>query len=94
MKRSTVSPTYVPAADALTSAVGDEMVIMDLRSEKYFGLNRSGAIVWAGLEGGSPLSEIAARLAERFDVAAERAERDVADLVDELLRAGLVQATE
>ena len=72
-------------------AVHDELVLLDARGDAYFGLNPTGAVVWAALaEGGSP-EAAAAALVERFAVTPEAARTDVAALVDQLLARGLLE---
>jgi hypothetical protein len=75
----------------VSRSVEDEIVIVDLNSEAYFGLDRVGSVVWAGLEQRKPVPEIVQGIVDRFDVAPARAGRDVERLLGELVRAGLVR---
>jgi Coenzyme PQQ synthesis protein D (PqqD) len=71
-----------------------EMVLLQLVSKSYYSLNRTGTQIWQGLKQGLPLQEISRRLQARFEVEAERADRSVLALVDELLQHQLVQRLE
>jgi hypothetical protein len=71
-------------------AVHDEIVILDARTDDYLGLNGSGSVAWSVLVGGGSAADAVAELTTRFEVPPETAEADVAALIGELLRRGLV----
>jgi hypothetical protein len=74
--------------------VGDEVMLLDLATGTYFGLNAVGGRFWQLLEEGkSPVEASEAMLAE-FDVAPEVLDHDLEALLDELAAQGLVQADE
>jgi len=81
----------VPAADVLSQTVVGESVLLDLRSEKYFGLNPVGTRVWELLQETGDVAELQARLLAEYDVAPEQLERDLHHLLERLVRAGLVE---
>ncbi|HZN14854.1 MAG TPA: PqqD family peptide modification chaperone [Acidimicrobiales bacterium] len=66
--------------------------LLHVPSGRYFGLNRSGLVIWqAVLDGRDPLEA----LAERWpDVPAERRQADADALITALVGAGLAQAVE
>ena len=79
---------------ALFRKVGDEAVILDVATEKYFGLDRvGGAMVELIAEGDGPVSEadVVLDISGRFSAPAERIEQDVQVLVDKLVSLGLAQ---
>lgn len=61
----------IPSPDAAESAVGDETVILHLKSGVYFGLDSTGTLIWAMLKEGLSPAEICTRLAA--EMGAERA---------------------
>ncbi len=70
---------------------GDAFLV-HLDSGRFFGLNRTGLIVWKALESGDdPLAVVATRWP---DVDATTRRRDVDTLVAALLRAGLATRTD
>jgi len=69
----------------------DEIALLQLESKNYFSLNLTGARIWEFLKEGLSLREACQRLQDEFDVEAEQAESSVVELVEELLRQGLVQ---
>jgi hypothetical protein len=81
----------VPAADVLSQTVVGESVLLDLRSQKYFGLNQVGTRAWQLLQETGDVAAIQARLQAEYAVAADQLERDLHDLLERLLRAGLVE---
>lgn len=68
----------------------DEMVLLNLDSGEYFGLNDTGTRIWELLADGRGRDEVVRRLIEEFEVAAEVASDHVAALCEELLEAGLL----
>jgi hypothetical protein len=74
----------------LAREVGTEVVILDLASGTYFGLDPVGARVWQLITAGSTPQEVCAALTEEYEVDRETAERDVGELIGELQRRGLV----
>ena len=81
----------VPAADVLSQTVVGESVLLDLRSQKYFGLNEVGTRAWQLLQESSDVAAIQARLLAEYAVAPEQLERDLDDLLARLLQAGRVE---
>ena len=75
--------------DTAWQVIGDEAVIMNLAGARVLGLNPTGALVWSLLEEKDE-SEIAAAVAEQFEIDAETAGRDVREFVALLRERGLV----
>ena len=61
-----------------------EVILLHLESKIYYSLNLTGRRIWQGLKVGLPLKGISRRLQEEFDVDAERADKSVLDLVNDL----------
>jgi Coenzyme PQQ synthesis protein D (PqqD) len=74
--------------------VEGEVIVLDLEGSVYMSLNGSGAVCWHALAGGATRDEIVRRLTERFNVARERAERDVEDFLQELRSHDLLETGE
>ena len=78
-------------AGVTTAAVeGDELVLLDRRSGRYWQLNPTGSAVLRALLDGSALDDVAADLAREQGVPADRATADVTLLVQRLRDAELV----
>ena len=74
----------------LARRLGEETVLLDLDSGSYFDLDETGSRIWESLAAGEAPAALAAALAREYDAPVERVTADVAALVDELARAGLV----
>jgi hypothetical protein len=82
----------VPADDVLLHEEKGEAMLLHVASGLYFGLNRSGVVVWHALvESRDPVEALLARW-PHLDPAACRADTDA--LVDALVEAGLAHRPE
>jgi hypothetical protein len=61
--------------------VDGELVILDLKAQRYLGGNRSAALLWPLLVEGATRDALAKRLETEYRVESKRAQRDVEDLV-------------
>jgi hypothetical protein len=74
----------------LTREIDGEMVLLDLASEIYYGLDDVGTRIWATLVEHGSVSAARQALIEEFDVAPAMLDRDLARLLGELESHGLV----
>jgi hypothetical protein len=74
----------------LSTTLGDEVVILGLDDEVYYGLDGAGARVWTLLETPRSLTEIVDVLLQEFDVARERLTSDLRRLLETLNERGLL----
>ena len=80
-----------PSDDILVSELPDgESVIRDLNTELYFGVNEFGTAIWAALAEGGDLEALAAATASATGEPVENVRADVAELVADLVKRGLV----
>ena len=84
-QKVTISP------EVLFQEVSGEMVLLDLSSESYFGLDAVGARIWGLLESGSTVGETLDTLMGEYEVERETLEADVGELLGRLLEAGLIR---
>ena len=85
---------YFPSETVLAQQVDDEIVLLDLHSESYFGLNNVGSRIWQLLQDGADREQIAEALSAEFEVEDQRLMRDVDALINQLLGAGLIKASD
>jgi len=78
------------SSSVVTREIGGEMVLMDLESGSYFGLNSVGGQVWQALEEGKTIKQLCDQIEEEFDVPRDQLEQDITSLVEELLERKLV----
>jgi len=81
----------MPSEQVLFQEVNGEAVLLDLNSESYFGLDQVGTRIWAMLNEGVEVSEMVDLLLEEYEVDRVTLEKDVDELLANLLEAGLVQ---
>ena len=81
----------VAASDQVSTALGGEAVILELKRGVYFGLNEVGASIWQLLAEPRSVGEIRDAVSAEFDVAPDRALEDLLALLAELQERGLVE---
>lgn len=75
----------------LLQQVGEESVLLDLRSECYFGLDPVGTRMWAALTEASTIEAAFAELRGMYEVEPERLRGDLEKLVEKLVEQGLLE---
>lgn len=83
-RRFTASPRV------LCQEVAGEAVLLDLDSEKYFGLNAVGLRIWQLLQTHNDPDRIFSVLAAEYEVDPRALATDLQDLIQRLRKAGLV----
>jgi hypothetical protein len=79
------------SSDVQGTTMDGETVLLDLRTGRYYTLNRLGSVIWEHCAGQSTVADIHTAICERFEVAPERALDDLVMLVNELLQEGLLE---
>ncbi len=80
-----------PAATAMVRSLPDgSSVVLDLETEKYFGLDAVGAEMWTALVESPTVVAARDQLLRHFDVEEVRLDADLAEFVGELESRGLV----
>jgi hypothetical protein len=79
------------SSEVLFQEVSGETVLLDLASESYFGLDVIGTRVWGLLESGVSVGDMLDVLLDEYEVEREVLEKDVAELLEKLLKAGLIK---
>lgn len=86
------APSFAFPETVLAREVSGEMVLLNLASEQYFGLDRVGADMVTRLTR-QPQDEAVATLCRDYDVAPDVLRADVEQLIDRLVAAGLLVRT-
>ncbi len=71
--------------------VDGEMVLLDMESENYFGLDEVGTSIWQAMQEYETLQEVLNAMLEQYDVEEEVLEKDLSDFVEKLVESGLVE---
>ena len=77
--------------EALFQEVAGEAVLLDLTSEKYFGLDPVGTRIWNLLGEDGRLQSVYDRICSEYDADPERIASDLLALMGQLAEAGLVK---
>ena len=74
--------------------VDDEMVLLDMESENYFGLDEVGTSIWNAMQENETLEEVFAVLLEQYDVGEEMLKNDLLNFVTKLVDNGLAKVVQ
>ena len=82
------------AETVFAQEVDGEMVLLDMESENYFGLDEVGTSIWQEIQEKETLREVLEALLEQYEVEAEMLENDLSDFIEKLVESGLVKVEE
>jgi hypothetical protein len=80
--------------DQVSCGLGTESAILNMKDGIYYGLDPVGTHVWNLLQMPRRVADIRDVLLQEYDVEPERCHRDLIALLEELLRAGLIEVRE
>lgn len=83
----------VAAKDQVYADIAGEVVILNLKSGMYYGLDPVGARIWELIQQPASVSQIRETLVTEYDVDPDLCERDLLVLLQRLSDAGLVEVT-
>ena len=87
-------PTQVEISpEALFQELEGETVLLNLQSERYYGLDDVGTRMWQLLAENGDVAAAFAQLMKEYDVDAAQLEADLAALIGRLAEAGLLTIT-
>jgi hypothetical protein len=89
-----LNKSIIISPDVLTQEVSGEMVLLDLSSEQYLGLNEVGTKVWQLLQDGKDLKMVFEILQQEYDVETDLLKGDLNQLIADMHKAGLVEIKE
>jgi hypothetical protein len=78
--------------DVVGRRLGDRFVLVNLRTNRIYELNETASALWELLESGTDVSELEAKVSERYDVEPEKLRDEIDSLMRLLTNAGLVTA--
>lgn len=81
----------VAVADAVSSTLDDQSVILHVGSGKYFGLNEVGQFVWQRIHEPVTVGDLCDAVLQEYAVDAGQCEQDVIALLTTLAEKGLVE---
>lgn len=90
MPEITPNTIVLLSEDVLVQELPDgELVLLSLADENYFGLDEVGGRCWAELASATPIGDIVDRLSGEYEVEPGTLKKDIMDLVQHLVDAGL-----
>jgi hypothetical protein len=82
---------FKKAANQVSCRIDDEVAILDLQRELYFGIQGAGVQLWEALEQPRTVGELCALLCAEFDVSQTDCQADVEAILESLETEGLVE---
>jgi hypothetical protein len=86
-----IDSTVVAAEDQVSSDLGDEVAILDLKGGTYYGLDAVGARIWSLIQRPITVAEVQNVILSEYEVEPERCARDLITLLGRLIEEGLVE---
>lgn len=88
--------SFVRSQSVVARVVAGETLIVPVRARvgdlaSIYSFNGTASVIWRLLESPRTLAELAAAVAQEYDVEPSRGERDVAEFVNEMKAVGLVE---
>ena len=87
---------FIRSRSVVAREIAGETLIVPVRGKvgdlaSIYSFNGTGTLIWRLLKSPCSLSELASGVAQEYEVAAQDAERDVAEFLVEMKAAGLVE---
>jgi|GEM_PF-227708 len=79
--------------EVLSQEVDEESVLLDMKSESYFGLDEVGTRIWQLLKNGSDLQNVFEILLAEYEVGEDELKKDLQEHIAQLVDAGLISLT-
>ena len=85
------SMNVVAAPEVMFQTVGEESVLLNLKTSLYLGLDPVGTRMWTVLQSSPSIQAAHASLLDEFEVEPERLRQDMDTLLDQMLEQGLIE---
>lgn len=82
------------AETVFAQEVDGEMVLLDMNSENYFGLDEVGTAIWQAMQEKESLKEVFDILLEQYEVEEDVLKKDLINFVEKLKESGLIKIEE
>lgn len=83
-----------PTDDVIYQPLQDEIVLLNMKDQRYFGLDDVGSDMWKLLVEIGDMEAVVERLCSDYDVDRTTVQRDLGSLVDDLIAAGLMKVSD
>lgn len=82
---------FVQNKDVIQSKIGDEVVMLDIESGFYFGLNTVGSEIWSHLSEPITIDDLINKLMARFDIDQATCQKDTTEFINQLLEKNIIR---
>jgi hypothetical protein len=79
-----------PKSDVLVRRMGQEAVLLNLKTETYYMLNSTGIRMWELLSNGSSVDDTVSTLSAEYQVSPDTLRADLTELIQQLNAAQLI----
>src|SRR5437764_1323004 len=86
----TKNTTVTMCTEQLSTELGNEAVVLDMRNGLYYGLNPVAATIWKAVRQPQSVESLFKLLVQTYDADPAYIESDLLELLQDLARAGLV----
>jgi hypothetical protein len=87
---ATLPQSITISPDVLLQELNGEAVLLDLKTERYYGLDDIGLRMWQLLDSNGLVQAACARLLQEYEVDETTLKDDLAELIGNLAEAGLI----
>ena len=92
-KVATQHRTIIATRDQVSNDLGDEKIILNMKTGEYYGMNAVGSHVWDMIQESRTVDEVIAALVEKYGIDQERCEHDIMALLKEMSEVGLIEVS-
>ena len=85
---------YIQNKKIIQSKIGEEVVMMDMDSGFYFGINSVGSVIWQHLSEAIYLDDLVDKLIKDFNIDKKTCESDTIEFLNDLLGKGIIKIVE
>jgi hypothetical protein len=89
-----MSKRYIQNKKIIQSKIGEEVVMMDMDSGYYFGLNSVASSIWHKLSVEISLQDLVEKLFQEFKVDKQTCESDTLELLKDMLERNIIREIE
>jgi hypothetical protein len=81
---------YIQNKEVIQSRIGDEIVMLDVESGFYFGLNSIASVIWDMMKEKVDLDTMVGTLMQEFDVDRSTCESDTLELLGQMMEKKII----
>lgn len=86
--------TVVATENQISTEMDDEEIILHLDSDRYYGLNDVGTLIWNLVQEERTVAEIRIEIVDEYEVEPQRCEEDIDAFLTELAEQDLIEITD